>query len=94
MCVVMFSDGVPGTIKSIICKNGEKKQSAMSVPVRLKPTWINAVRLAFVDALIEDIIASIVEPMLLPKMIAALNCQLNVLFAAIVSTIAVMAEEE
>ena len=46
------------------------------------------------EAFIEDIIASIVEPMLLPRMIAALNSQLKELFAAIVKTIAVMAEEE
>ena len=75
-------------------KNGLKKHKARSVPVRLNATCTKAVLLAFVEAFIEDMIASIVEPMLLPKMIAALNSQLKELFAAIVKTIAVMAEEE
>ena len=60
----------------------------------MNATCTKAVRLAFVEAFIEDMIASIVEPMLLPKIIAALNSQLRELFAAIVKTIAVMAEEE
>ena len=74
MCVVMFSKGSPGTIKSINCKNGLKKIKASKVPAKLNATWTNAVLFAFVEAFIEDITASTVEPILLPRMIAALNC--------------------
>ncbi len=64
------------------------------MPAVLNPTWTRAVRFAFVEAPIADITASIVEPMLLPSTSEADSSQLSEPFAAIVSTIAVVADDE
>ena len=57
-------------------------------------TCTSAVRFALVVAPKADITASIVEPILLPKTKAAESSQVKKLFAAIVRTIAVIAEDE
>ena len=64
------------------------------MPVTLKATWTAAVRFAFTLAPKDDITASTVEPILLPKTIAAPSSQGREPFADIVSTIAVVADEE
>ena len=94
MWVVIFDAGVPGTIKSTNDKKGLKMHKTIKVPVTLNPTWTSAVLFELIDAPKLDITASIVEPMLLPKTSAALNSQLSEPFAAIVRTIAVIAEDE
>ena len=94
MWVVIFDAGVPGTIKSTNDKKGLNMHKTIKVPVTLNPTWTSAVLFELTDAPKLDITASIVEPMLLPKTSAALNSQLSEPFAAIVRTIAVIAEDE
>ena len=71
-----------------------KKIKAKRVPVTLKATWTAAVRLAFTLAPRDDITASTVEPILLPNTIAAPSSHGKEPFADIVSTIAVVADEE
>ena len=94
MWVVIFSEGLSWTIKSISWRKGLKISRARTVPVTLNATWTRAVRRAFTLAPKLDITASTVEPILLPRTIAALSSQLKLPLAAIVRTIAVMAELE
>ena len=90
----MFCAGWPGTIKSIRFRKGWKKIKARRVPVTLKATWTAAVRFAFTLAPKDDITASTVEPILLPRTIAAPSTHGRDPFAERVRTIAVVAEDE
>ena len=75
MCQVIFSVGLPGTRWSIRLRKGVKNMQARTTVAMLKSTWTKAVRLAFALEFIAAMMASIVEPMLLPITSAAANSQ-------------------
>ena len=94
MRIAILELAPPGVRNITSDKNGLKKINASIVPKTLNITWIKAERFASALVPIAARTASMVEPMLLPNVIAAASSQeINPLYA-IVITIAEKADEE
>ena len=73
---------------------GWKKINARPVPIKLNKTWITAERLASAQEPKEAIIASTVDPIFEPRVIAQAVSQVTILLKARVITMAVKALDE